>query len=186
MLTVQNIKQMNFIFVTDSISGIWKNAQWTLKMKVFTIEFYTLCLQIHVENDTRKEGCTLSMPAAGVSHARGVSEERWSLQQCRPQPRCAYRDKHMGQGKQPMLLTLKVCGRKKERVLIKLASLFSALCGPGWSKPWPHLARPSLQPNRQVTIPRLQFQCQLCWWLITDFREPYSNLCFSLLALFTS
>lgn len=152
---------MNLLFVTDSISGIWKKCSVNLKNE----GFHYWILQCLSSNSCRKwpqEGRVYFMPAAGISHARGVSEECWPLQQRSPQPRCGYRDKHMGQGRWLMLLSMKVCGRKKERVLIKLASLFSALCGPGWSKPWLHLARPSLQPNRQVTIPRLQFQCRLC------------------------
>lgn len=98
------------------------------------------------------KGYTLSILSVGIRYVRYVSDEWCPLWQYSPQPRCAYRDKHMGQGRWPMLLTRKVGGKKKKRGLMKLASLsFLYFVVPDEGKHWPQMARPSLQPTWEIT-----------------------------------
>lgn len=99
------------------------------------------------------KGYTLSILSVDIRYVRYVSDEWCPLWQYSPQLRCAYRDKHMGQGRWLILLTMKVGGKKKKRVLMKLASLsFLYFVVPDEGKHWPHLARPSLQPTWEITI----------------------------------
>lgn len=150
---------MNLLFVTDSISGIWKKCSVNLKNE----GFHCWILQSLSSNSCRKmtpEGRVFFIYACrGHQSCQGCVRGVLVHSAMQPSTQVCLQGQAYGSGKVTDAVDHE--GLWKEGVLIKLASLSSALCGPGWNKHWPHLARPSLQPNQQVTIPRLQFQCQL-------------------------
>ena len=160
ILRVQNIKKRICFLLLIAYLEYEKNAQWTLKMKVFTIEFYSLCLQIHVEKWHQEGRVFFIYACRGHLSCQGCVRGVLVHSAMQPSTQVCLQGQAYGSGKVTDAVDHE--GLWKEGVLIKLASLSSALYGPGWNKHWPHLARPSLQPNQQVTIPRLQFQCQLC------------------------